>query len=69
LSDAGSTLLDCILNGNNLEIELMVVKKIHEAEKSFNKLRKGHHALWEHTDKLEAILRAHEIPFQEFWGW
>jgi len=55
---------------NDLEIELMVAKEtICEAEESFDKLRKDYHVLREHTDKLEAILRAHEIPFSGFWGW
>ena len=55
---------------NDLEIELMVAKEtICETEESFDKLRKDYHALWEHTDKLEAILRVHEIPFPGFWGW
>lgn len=55
---------------NELEIELMVAKEtIREAEESFDKLRRDYHALREHADKLEAILRAHEILFPEFWGW
>lgn len=54
----------------NLEIELMVANEtIREAEESFDKLRKDYHELRKHTDKLEAILRKHKIPFPEFWGW
>lgn len=54
----------------DLELELMVAHEtIHEAEEAFDKLRKDYHALREHTDTLEAILRMHDIPFPEFWGW
>lgn len=42
---------------------------IQKAEEAFGKLRKDYHALREHTDKLEEILREHNIPFPEFWGW
>ena len=53
-----------------LELELMVANEtIREAEESFDQLRKDYHALREHTDKLEAILKEHDIPFPKFWGW
>lgn len=52
---------------NDLEIELMVAREtIREAEECFDKLRKDYHALREHTDQLEAILRDHNIPFPKF---
>lgn len=52
-----------------LELELMVANEtIREAEEAFDKLCKDYHALREHTDKLEAILKEHNIPFPEFWG-
>lgn len=55
---------------NDLEIELLMAQKtIREAEECFDKLRKDYHALREHTDQLETILRDHDIPFPEFWGW
>lgn len=55
---------------NDLEIELLMAQEtIREAEACFDKLRKDYHALHEHTDQLEAILRDHNIPFPEFWGW
>ena len=55
---------------SELEIELMVANEtIREAEESFDRLRKDYHALREHTDKLESILREHNIPFPAFWGW
>lgn len=54
----------------DLEIELLMAQEtIREAEECFDKLRKDYHALREHTDKLETILRDHDIPFPEFWGW
>lgn len=55
---------------SELETELMVANEtIREAEESFDQLRKEYHALREHTDKLEAILQEHNIPFPAFWGW
>mgnify|MGYP000789128794 CR=1 FL=1 len=52
-----------------LELELMVVNEtIWEAEEAFDQLRKDYHALREHTDKLEAILKEHDISFPAFWG-
>lgn len=55
---------------NELELELMVANEtIRETEEAFDKLRKDYHALREHTDKLEAILLKHNIPFPAFWGW
>lgn len=54
----------------DLLTELAVANEtIQEAEKAFDKLRKDYHSLREHTDRLEAILREHSIPFPEFWGW
>lgn len=54
----------------DLELELMVSNEtIREAEESFDQLRKEYHALREHTDKLESILKEHDIPFPKFWGW
>ena len=54
----------------DLEIELLMAQEtIREAEECFDKLRKDYHALREHTDQLETILRDHDIPFPEFWGW
>lgn len=54
----------------DLELELMVANEtIREAEEVFDQLRKDYHALRKHTDKLEAILKEHGIPFPEFWGW
>lgn len=54
----------------DLLAELAVANEtIQEAEEAFDKLRKDYHALREHVDKLEAILREHNIPFPEFWGW
>lgn len=51
----------------DLELELMVANEtIREAEESFDQLRKEYHALREHTDKLEAILKEHDIPFPKF---
>lgn len=55
---------------NELELELMIANEtIREAEECFDQLRKDYHALREHTDQLEAILREHNIPFPQFWGW
>lgn len=55
---------------NELELELMAANEtIREAEESFDKLRRDYRALREHTDKLEAILKEHGIPFPAFWGW
>lgn len=55
---------------DELELELMIANEtIREAEEAFGQLRKDYHALREHTDKLEAILREHNIPFPAFWGW
>ena len=55
---------------NDLEIELLMAQEtIREAEECFDKLQKDYHALREHTDQLETILRDHDIPFPEFWGW
>lgn len=54
----------------DLLTELAVANEtIQEAEEAFDKLRKDYHSLREHTDRLEAILREHNIPFPEFWGW
>ncbi len=54
----------------DIEVELMVANEtIREAEEAFDRLRQDYHALREHTDMLEAILREHKIPFPEFWGW
>ena len=54
----------------DLLIELAVANQtIKEAEEAFDKLRKDYHLLREHTDRPEAILREHNIPFPEFWGW
>lgn len=54
----------------DLELELMVANEtIREAEEAFEQLRKDYHALWDHTDKLEAILKEHGIPFPSFLGW
>lgn len=53
-----------------LELELLVANEtIREAEEAFDQLRKDYHALREHTDALEALLREHNIPFPPFWGW
>lgn len=55
---------------DELEVELMVAQEtISEAEEAFTKLREDYHALREHTDVLEKLLRDHEIAFPEFWGW
>ena len=55
---------------NDLEIELLMAQEtIREAEECFDKLQKDYHALREHIDQLETILRDHDIPFPEFWGW
>ena len=54
----------------DLLIELAVVNHtIKEEEEAFDKLRKDYHLLREDTDRLEEILREHNIPFPEFWGW
>ncbi len=54
----------------DLELELMVANEtIREAEEVFDRLRKDYHALREHADKLETILKEHGIPFPAFWGW
>ena len=54
----------------DLELELMVANEtLREAEEVFAQLRTAYHALREHTDKLEAILKEHGIAFTEFWGW
>ena len=48
---------------HELEIELMVAQEtIREAEEAFAKLRQD-------TDRLESILKEHNISFPEFWGW
>ena len=53
-----------------LEIELMVAQEtIREAEEAFNKLRQDYHELRKHTDRLENILKEHNIFFPEFWDW
>ena len=53
----------------DLLIELAVANQtIKEAEEAFDKLRKDYHLLREHTDRLEAILREHNIPFPEVLG-
>ena len=58
------------MNQNELELELIVAQEtIREAEEAFDQLRKDYHALRKHTDKLEAILKEHAIPFPVFWGW
>ena len=55
---------------DELELELMIANEtIREAEESFDQLRRDYHALREHADQLEAILREHNIPFPQFWGW
>ncbi len=55
---------------SDLELELMVANEtIREAEEAFGQLREDYHALQEYTDKLEDILREHNIPFPTFWGW
>lgn len=57
-------------NELELELELMIANEtIRETEECFDQLRKDYHALREHTDQLEAILREHNIPFPQFWGW
>ena len=57
-------------NELELELELMIANEtIREAEECFDQLRKDYHALREHTDQLEAILREHNIPFPQFWSW
>lgn len=51
------------------KVELMVANKtIREAEEAFDRPRQDYHALREHTDMLEALLREHKIPFLEFGG-
>lgn len=53
-----------------LEIELMIAQEtILEAEEAFDKLRKDYHEFRKHTDRLESILKKHNISFPEFWGW
>lgn len=53
----------------DLELERMVANEtIQEAEEAFAQLRKDYHALREHTDKLETVLKEHDIPFPAFWG-
>ncbi len=53
----------------DLEIELAIAEEtIREAEESFDLLRKDYHALREHTDKLEALLKTHNIDYPHFWG-
>lgn len=53
-----------------LEIELKVAQEtIREAEEAFDKLRQDYHGLRKHTDRLESILKKHNISFPEFWGW
>lgn len=55
------------MNQNELELELIVAQEtIREAEEAFDQLRKDYHALREHTDKLEAILKEHATHFQCF---
>ncbi len=55
---------------HELEIELMVAQEtIREAEEAFSKLRQDYHELRKHTDRLESILKEHNISFPEFWGW
>lgn len=51
------------------EEKVLAKNTIKEAEEAFDKLCKDYHLLREHTDRLEAILREHNIPFPEFWGW
>ena len=51
----------------DLLIELAVANQT--IKEAFDKLRKDYHLLREHTDRLEAILREHNITFPEFWGW
>ena len=57
------------LRGIDLAHKHVASQTIKEAEEAFDKLRKDYHLLREHTDRLEAILREHNIPFPEFWGW
>ena len=53
-----------------LELELLVANEtIREAEEAFDRLRKDYHALREHTDTLESLLREHNIPFPPLCGW
>ena len=55
---------------NDLEIELAIAEEtILEAEECFSKLREDYHALREHTDVLEKLLKDHGIKVPEFWGW
>lgn len=54
----------------DLELELMIAnEELREANETFAQLRKEYHSLRMHTDMLEEILRAHELPFPLFWGW
>ena len=51
----------------DLLVELAVANQtIKEAEEAFDKLRKDYHLLREHTDRLEAILRAATYHFPSF---
>lgn len=53
-----------------LEIDYRVAEAaLAEAEESFTKLREDYHALRDHADELEVILRNHEIDYPDFCGW
>ena len=58
------------MNQNELELELIVAQEtIREAEEAFDQLRKDYHALREHTDKLEAILKERtRYPISSVFG-
>ncbi len=54
----------------DLELDYMISEEaLQEAEESFNKLLEDYHALREHTDQLETILRNHGISYPDFCGW
>jgi hypothetical protein len=54
----------------DLELDYMIAEEaLREAEESFDKLREDYHALREHADMLEALLRNHGIDYPEFCPW
>ncbi len=53
-----------------LEIEHAVDQAaLQEAEECFTLLRDDYHRLREHTDKLESILKDHNIDYPRFYVW
>ena len=52
-----------------LELDLQIAEvALSEADEAFKELRDDYHELREYADKLETILRNHNIYFPDFCG-